>query len=185
MTLQNLKKLLDNLYNLPTYSEDRISEEQYNFYNKRLGDAEAKGPIAVEQAIKTIVCELYITQPTSARRIAYPFDYDEKVIEWKEKQFRKGTDGKLEYPCSGCSGKYHPVEYSDSRLELTIDHNPPLSVLFNNGDWQNDIETRRETYNNTNNMRLMCRSKNSSIGGERYKPELIAEVYLRELQYHQ
>ena len=180
MTIEELQITLLKLRDSSYYSDDHISQDQYNYYSSFLTEANAMGAEAARNAIIQTVFELDINRPTIARRIAYPFQYQTHVLDWRNNQIKKDDQGNQVYFCSAC-GCNHNMQHTDSSLDLTIDHCPPLSKLFNEGDWKNDREIRKVTYNTTGKMRLMCRAENSSIGGERYDPDLIEKVFYREL----
>ena len=102
----------------------------------------------------------------NARNIAYPCSqYRQYVIDWKNQQ-RKASG----YICDICK----KVINNDN--DVTIDHNPPLSVRFNKEEYLMTREQREDSYNDTSRMRILCRSCNSRIGGANYDWEKIALI---------
>jgi 5-methylcytosine-specific restriction endonuclease McrA len=99
----------------------------------------------------------------NGRRIAYPFNYDASVLKWKKDSFKESNI------CPICGEEMNNIQADP--LEATIDHEPPLSKRFNDGEWEKSKAYRRESYNNTELMQVICRSCNSRKGGENYKRE--------------
>lgn len=173
MTEQDLRELLEHMYNVSVYSDEHISEAQYEHYIDILDAAKKKGD--VKDAIKKIIFELDITLPSVGRKIAYPFSFTTEVIEWMRSQIKDG-----QYYCVACRC-WHKYQHDDVSKGLSIDHEPPLSKRFNEGEWQLSRKERCASYNDINRLQLMCQSKNSSKGGELYDREKLMKVFINEL----
>lgn len=173
MTKEELLELLEAMYGLSgTYSDEQISEDEYLHYKQEL---EHSAPENVKELIQDIVYRLDIRKPIVARQIAYPFRYNSYVQDWVEDQIQENA-----YYCSACQ-QLHSCDEQDMGLRMTIDHQPALSVRFNQGEWKLSKEERYRSYNDTNRMQLMCQSKNSRKGGEQYNQEYIRRVFIQEL----
>lgn len=61
-----------------------------------------------------------------------------------------------------------------SRENLTLDHIKPVSQWFNEKGYMCSKEVRSQWYNDTSNLRILCRSCNSSKGGEGFDPQKVA-----------
>ncbi len=169
MTKEQLLDLLAELATASIYDDNRISQAQYEGYVSQLETASKEN---LPETIRCIVYELLLEIPDTARRIAYPFSYSSDVIRWRDGQIKDG-----QYLCYACK-KWHPVcSETAHNLDLTIDHDPPLSERFNSSEFAVSREKRRDSYNDTSKMHLMCRSKNSEKGGKTYNMEKIWKVF--------
>lgn len=173
MTEQDLRELLKHMYNLSVYSDEHISEAQYEHYIGVLDTAKKEG--CVKAAIKEIIFDLDITLPVVARKIAYPFSFNAVVTAWMRSHIKDG-----EYYCVAC-GCWHKYQHDDVSRALSIDHEPSLSKRFNDGEYKLSREERYAFYNDISRLQIMCQSQNSSKGGEPYDKEKLMEVFLREL----
>lgn len=176
MTEQDLRKLLEHMYNISLYSDEHISKEQYEYYINRLDAAEKNH---VEDTIKDIIFELDIFFPGLGRKIAYPFSFNMEVMKWMRKQIVE-IDGKQQYYCVACKC-YHDYQHNNVSMALSIDHEPSLSKRFNDGEYKLSRKERCASYNDINRLQIMCQSQNSRKGGERYKENKLMEVFLSEL----
>lgn len=173
MTKSELLELLERMYDLRnSYSDEQISQAQYEYYTKRLRNANFDNE---KETIRDIVYELDISLPIVARKIAYPFHFASNTLDWMSNQIVNGY-----YYCEGCK-MWHPYRHDNPSLELTIDHEPALSVRFNSGEYKLSRQDRERSYNDTNHLQLICRSANSSKGGVPYDTKFINEVFIREL----
>lgn len=172
MTEQDLRELLEHMYNISVYSDEHISKEQYEYYINRLDAAEKNH---VEDTIKDIIFELDIFFPGIGRKIAYPFSFNTEVIEWMRSQIKDG-----EYYCVAC-GCWHKYQHDDVSKALSIDHEPSLSKRFNDGEYKLSREERYASYNDISRLQIMCQSQNSSKGGVAYDKDKLMKVFLREL----
>ena len=173
MTEQDLRELLERMYNISVYSDEHISKEQYEYYIAILDTAKNKS--CVKEVIREIIFELDITLPGIGRKIAYPFSFNTEVIEWMRSQIKDG-----EYYCVAC-GCWHKYQHDDVSKALSIDHEPSLSKRFNDGEYKLSREERYASYNDIGRLQIMCQSQNSRKGGERYKENKLMEVFLSEL----
>ncbi len=166
-TSENVLEILWTLhYELGIYNENYIDYKCYKIYCDRIaagGDEEAK----------EIWYQLNLPLMQKNRSIAYPFRYSDDVIAWKEEQIVNGI-----YKCAVCGFEHN--EKDGAKYEATIDHIPALSERFNDEEWKWSREERRESYNRISQMRIVCKSKNSSLGGVKYNDMLIDEVYCRD-----
>lgn len=85
---------------------------------------------------------------------------------------------------SGFTGEAANMIKADSECEechatedLTLDHIKPVSQWFNQTGYKKDRETRSQWYNDTSNLRILCRSCNSAKGGEGFEPKKVAYCY--------
>lgn len=173
MTEQDLRELLERMYNISVYSDEHISKEQYEHYIAILDTAKKKG--YVKEAIREIIFELDITLPGVGRKIAYPFSFSTEVIAWMRSQIKDG-----EYYCVACRC-WHKYQHDDISKALSIDHEPALSKRFNDGEYKLSREERRTSYNDINRLQIMCQSQNSSKGGDLYDREKLMKVFINEL----
>lgn len=173
VTKEELRDILNRMYDLRgSYSDEQISKEQYDYYIEMLDQATKS---ELKETITRIVFELDIEKETVARKIAYPFSFNQKVIDWMNSQI---VDG--EYMCAKC-GVMHKYGTDNADTILHIDHEPALSTRFNCGEYKLDRNGRRESFNDINRLQLMCARENIKKGGERYNPRYVEEVFLREL----
>jgi hypothetical protein len=173
MTEQDLRELLERMYNISVYSDEHISKEQYEYYIAILDTAKNKS--CVKEVIREIIFELDITLPGIGRKIAYPFSFNTEVIAWMRSQIKDG-----EYYCVAC-GCWHKYQHDDVSRALSIDHEPSLSKRFNDGEYKLSREERYASYNDISRLQIMCQSQNSSKGGVAYDKDKLMKVFLREL----
>lgn len=177
MNKEFLMKILDALVKEPPYSDIRIKQEEYDKYVGILNRAEKNGPCELNDKVNNIFYSLNICLPQNARNIAYPFNFSKEVEDWKKKQIT--VNGNIwRYDCAICGTHIYDSSSGDKKLEPTIDHYPSLSYRFNHGEYNCSRSKRQESYNK--DLRLVCRSKNSELGGEDYNKEYIAQVYINE-----
>lgn len=176
MTEKELRMLLEHMYSITTNIDELISKEQYEYYINRLDTAEQDH---IKDTIKEIIFELDIFFPGLGRKIAYPFSFNREVMNWMREQIVE-IDGKQQYYCVACKC-YHDYQHNNVSMALSIDHEPPLSKRFNDGEWKLSREKRRVSYNDTGRLQIMCQSKNSSKGGERYEEDKLMKVFINEL----
>lgn len=64
---------------------------------------------------------------------------------------------------------------------LTLDHIESVSAWFNRKGYKCTREERKKWYNDTTNLRILCRSCNASKSGEGFKRERVVECYSKGL----
>lgn len=181
MNTEQIKALLKEMYELSKgYSDRGIKEHEFEHYVARLDNTNNMEEL--QKVIKEILYELNVMPSKTARKIAYPCQFNKEVINWKDEKI-KIANGKQQYYCSACEC-YHDVETTDSGMALSIDHEPSLSERFNDGEWLLSREERCASYNNIETLQIMCQRENSKKGGQKYNKEKIFEVFIREIQYY-
>lgn len=181
MNTEQIKALLKEMYELSKgYSDRRIEEHEFEFYMKMVD--RANNTEELKNVLQEICYVLDIVPSKTARKIAYPCQFNKEVINWKDENINV-ANGKQQYYCSACKC-YHDVKTTDPGMVLSIDHEPPLSQRFNDGEYKLSREERCASYNNIKTLQIMCQRENSKKGGEKYNKEKIFEVFIREIQYY-
>lgn len=157
---KNVVPLIDYLHNAE-YNDDKLDDHQYEYLMAPLNELNDDDGLNEECRKRLFEMDILFSEK-NGRQIAYPFSsYDNKVVEWKKDELKK-----LKNICPICKKEMNSS--SGDKLEATIDHDPPLSKRFNDGEYLLNTKGRHVSYNDTSRMVILCRSCNSSKGGEDY-----------------
>lgn len=128
-----------------------ITEDEYNQYIKLLY-SEAGFP---DELLAKIGLSI------DPRRFYYPTSFNANVMAWREKHIRD-LDGTRSFYCPICKRILPAIK------NITIDHIIPVSNHWNTIGYNSNRQVRYAFYNDISNLRVICRSCNSTKGGEDY-----------------
>lgn len=69
----------------------------------------------------------------------------------------------------------------ETTSDLTLDHIWSVSAYFNEIGYKKTREERTKWYNDTSNLRVLCRRCNSQKGGERFEPKKVEICWKNKL----
>lgn len=131
------------------------------------------------------------------RRIAYPFSFSSKFREdlfkvnqeLYKKEIADVIDAINENDNNNLSSnnlvvcENNECSYTRCIIPITdadLDHDPPLSKRFNDGDYCKDRDKRKESFFDKTRIFIMHKSCNRSKGGEPYNEDKIRQIYEKE-----
>lgn len=150
------------------YNDDKLDDNEYTFLMEPLRKLSENDELNDECRERLYAMDILFSE-NNGRQIAYPFRYDNNVTTWKKTELER-----LKYICPKCNKPMNT--FLNDKYEATIDHVPPLSTRFNEGEYLLSEEARRKSYNDPTRMTILCRHCNSSKGGVAYEREKLLRM---------